>query len=78
MGLHKMNKDRGKRYLEAQRIIVWLWVIFLVLFFLFGCSSEKRQFANDSDECYEQGKRAVMLCDGLGSCFIECREKRDD
>lgn len=69
--------NREQRYLAAQKIIAWLWAVFLVLFLLLGCSSEKREHIYDTDQCYQQDKRAVMLCDSAGRCFIECRDKRD-
>lgn len=48
---------------------------FLVLLLLAGCVSDERELIVDSDQCYDRGQRAVMLCDGR-HCLIECRDKR--
>ena len=53
-----------------------MYKITLILLLLTGCVSEKRELVYDSDQCLEQGKRAVMLCPKyVDRCYIECREK---
>lgn len=54
-------------------------IVTLLLMLLVGCYGQNNQeVILATKECQDADLRAVMLCDGLNNCYIQCRPQKDD